>query len=75
MGRYFEPLCAVYRKRFGELVQESIEKGKNKVDALFAETPTRIITEEEIIKTGFDSAMFRNLNSPDDLRQAQEQLP
>ena len=74
VGRYFEPLCAVYRKQFSELVQESLEKGKNKVDALFAETPIRIITEEEIVNAGFDSAMFRNLNSPEDLRQAEQEL-
>jgi len=75
IGSYFEPLCAVYRKRFGELVEAALSKDQNKVDALFADVSTRIITEEEIIKTGFDSAMFRNLNSPDDLRQAQQQLP
>ena len=75
IGTYFEPLCAVYHKRFGELVEAALSKGKNKVDALFAETPTRTITEEEIVNAGFGPAMFRNLNSPDDLRHAQQQLP
>ena len=75
IGSHFEPLCAVYHKRLGELVEAAISRSKNKVDALFAETPTRTITEEEIVNAGFGPAMFRNLNSPDDLRQAQQQLP
>jgi len=75
IGSYFEPLCAVYRKRFSEFVEAALSRGKNKVDALFANAPMRIITEQEITKAGFDSAMFRNLNSPEDLRQAQRQLP
>lgn len=75
IGRYFEPLCAVYRKQFAETVEAALSKGKNKVDALFAQSPTRIVSEKEIVGAGFSSAMFRNLNTPDDMRKAEQELP
>jgi molybdopterin-guanine dinucleotide biosynthesis protein A len=74
VGRYFEPLCAVYRKQFGEFAEAALSKGKNKVDALFAEAPTRIVTDQEIVGAGFTPAMFRNLNAPSDLQQAEQEF-
>jgi len=74
INQYFEPLCAVYRKRFAEVAEGALSGGKNKVDALFAEEITRVISEEAMVLAGFDPAMFRNLNTPDDLARAQTEL-
>jgi len=70
VGRGFQPLCAVYRREFGELADAALRKGRNKIDLLFAEINPRIITEEEFVRSGFSVEMFRNLNTPQDLEEA-----
>jgi molybdenum cofactor guanylyltransferase len=74
VGPYFEPLCAVYRKSFAEIVEVALSDSRNKVDALFAEVATRTVPEEEIVAAGFSPAMFRNLNTPQDWQRAADQL-
>jgi molybdopterin-guanine dinucleotide biosynthesis protein A len=69
-GGGFQPLCAVYRREFAEVAEESLRAGKNKIDALFSQVSTRIIGEDELAQTGFFSEMFRNLNTPEDLERA-----
>ena len=73
IGAYFEPLCAVYRKPFASIAETALSQGKNKVDALFADSRIRIVSEKEIVSAGFSFAMLRNLNSPDDFQQAERQ--
>lgn len=74
IGGYFEPLCAVYRKQFKDIAQTALSENRNKVDALFSATITRIATEADIVRAGFKPAMFRNLNTPEDLAQAEKAL-
>jgi len=62
-----QPLCAVYRRKFADLAEESLHAGKNKIDVLFAGTSTQVITEEQMLSAGFSPEMFRNLNTPEDL--------
>jgi molybdopterin-guanine dinucleotide biosynthesis protein A len=66
----YQPLCAVYRRAFAPLAQAALESGKNKIDALFAATTTRILEESELSRFAFNAAMFENLNTPEDLRRA-----
>jgi len=66
----FQPLCAVYRRAFAPLAQAALEAGRNKIDALFAVTTTRILEEDELRRFAFTPAMFDNLNTPEDLRRA-----
>lgn len=61
-----QPLCGVYRKEFAAAAERSLSQGKNKIDALFSEVSQRIISEQEIIDSGFSSHQFRNLNTPED---------
>lgn len=72
IGTYFEPLCAVYRKRFVEIAEAALLAGKNKVDALFAPEKTRVVSEEEIVAAGFSWKIFRNVNTPDDWEQIKQ---
>jgi molybdopterin-guanine dinucleotide biosynthesis protein A len=65
-----QPLCAVYRREFGELAEQSLLAGRNKIDALFAATETRVVEEAELRREGFSSEMFRNLNTPQELEAA-----
>jgi len=66
----YQPLCAVYRRAFATLAQAALEAGRNKIDALFADTTTRILEEPELRRFAFSAAMFDNLNTPEDLRRA-----
>jgi len=66
----YQPLCAVYRRAFAPLAQAALVAGRNKIDALFADTTTRILEEPELRRFAFSAAMFDNLNTPEDLRRA-----
>lgn len=67
-----QPLCAVYRKEFSAAAEQSLSQGKNKIDALFSEVSHRIISEQEMIDSGFSPHQFRNLNTPEDWDEAQK---
>ena len=66
-GGHLHPLCAIYRKQFLPHAERALEEGHNKLDALFTEVEVRIIPEEELTAAGFSPAIFRNLNTPEDL--------
>lgn len=73
-GRGFQPLCAVYHRKFREVAQAALEKGENKIDVLFDHVATRIIDEAEMARFAFDPAMFQNLNTREDFEVAQARL-
>ncbi len=73
-GGGLQPLCAVYRKQFGVLAEQALAAGKNKIDALFSETSVRLIPEEELVVNGFNTLIFRNLNTPEDWDLAQHEF-
>jgi molybdopterin-guanine dinucleotide biosynthesis protein A len=74
-GSGFQPLCAVYRRGFTEVAEQSLLEGKNKIDSLFARVGTCVIEENELVRAGFSAEMFRNLNTPEDLEKAKELRP
>jgi molybdopterin-guanine dinucleotide biosynthesis protein A len=71
---YYQPLTAVYRREFSALAEKALAANRNKVDALFPHIPLRVVTEEEIAGNGFSSAMFRNVNTPEDWKMAAEEF-
>jgi molybdenum cofactor guanylyltransferase len=75
-GGRLQPLCAVYRRSFATCAEEALKQDRNKIDPLFRTIPTRVIEENEIQAAGFSSALFRNVNTPEDLDLARrEPLP
>jgi molybdenum cofactor guanylyltransferase len=66
-----QPLCAVYRREFSQISERSLRAGKNKIDSLFTELETLMIDEREIRNAGFSEEIFRNVNTPDDWKEAQ----
>lgn len=70
-----QPLCAVYRRAFVKVAERSLREGRNKIDALFSAVETRVIAEEELSRQGFSEEMFHNLNTPEELRQAELNHP
>ena len=72
-AQHLQPLCAIYQRAFAVVAEESLRNGKNKIDSLFARVQTCVIEEEEVVRGGFSPAIFRNLNTPDDLEKARKQ--
>jgi molybdopterin-guanine dinucleotide biosynthesis protein A len=68
----WQPLCAVYRREFAEAAERALRAGKNKIGALFENVETRVIGVEELSRMNFPEAMFRNLNTPEDWRIAEQ---
>jgi molybdenum cofactor guanylyltransferase len=66
-GGRLQPLCAIYRREFASAAEKSLQEGKNKIDHLFNFVPIRIIEEAQLQKAGFAPALFRNLNTPEEL--------
>jgi molybdopterin-guanine dinucleotide biosynthesis protein A len=67
-----QPLCAVYRREFADTAEKALGAARYKIDALFDPASTQIISEEELETAGFSPLIFRNLNTLDDLVQAQK---
>jgi len=73
-GNGWQPLCAVYRREFAAIAEQSLLAGKNKIDPLFAMVKTRVLQEQELGQQGFSAEMFRNLNTPEELEAARRGL-
>jgi molybdopterin-guanine dinucleotide biosynthesis protein A len=68
----WQPLCAVYRRDFAESAENALRGGCYKIDALFDQVRTQVITEDELESAGFSLRIFRNLNTPEELAEAAE---
>jgi len=73
-GNGWQPLCAVYRREFAAVAEQSLLEGKNKIDALFARVKIRVVEEQELLQRGFSAAMFRNVNTPEEWEEARKHL-
>lgn len=71
-GGGYQPLSAIYRCEFAELADKALGAGRYKIDSLFPSTNTQTITEEELKAAGFSHAVFRNLNTREELDKASE---
>ncbi len=65
-----QPLCAVYRRAFLAAAEAALRAGRNKIDALFAGLPIRVLDDNEVCQLAFDPAMFDNLNTRKEFEQA-----
>jgi molybdopterin-guanine dinucleotide biosynthesis protein A len=68
----WQPLCAVYRREFGDVAEKALRAGRYRINALFAEVRVQAIEEEELALAGFAASSFRNLNTPEELEAARE---
>lgn len=71
-ARGLQPLCAVYRHSFAEVAEDFLRAGKYKIDAAFAGLPLRVLEESELVEHGFPERVFFNMNTPEDLEQAEQ---
>jgi molybdopterin-guanine dinucleotide biosynthesis protein A len=71
-----QPLCAVYRREFLPIAEEALKRGKYKIDALFAPEIVSILDlgSDEMKRHGFGTAMFDNINTPQDYEGAVKRM-
>lgn len=70
----YQPLCAVYRKAFGQVAEAALRKGEYKIDPLFAKVTTCTIDDAELRKLGYGEEIFDNLNTREDWERAQQRI-
>jgi molybdenum cofactor guanylyltransferase len=63
----WQPLCAIYRRGFADAAEDALRAGQNKIDRLFDKVQVREIGQDELDRAGFSPAIFRNLNTPEEL--------
>lgn len=68
----WQPLCAFYRKAFADAAEKALRERRYKIDSLFSQVPICPVEEAEILQAGFSLRMFDNLNTPDELKQAED---
>lgn len=61
-----QPLCAVYRRAAIEAVTRALQNGEYKIGRLFSQLPTRLVSEREIVESGFSVTIFQNVNTPEE---------
>jgi molybdopterin-guanine dinucleotide biosynthesis protein A len=71
-GQGWQPLCAIYRRKFRDLAEQSVRAGRYRIDALFDQKRTQVITGEQLLAAGFSADLFTNVNTPGDLAAATE---
>ncbi len=69
-----QPLCAIYRREFASVAENALRAGQNRIDRLFDQVQTRVIEQEELERAGFSPAIFRNLNTPEQLEAEKRRL-
>ena len=74
-GKELQPLCAVYRRDFFLVAEQSLRAGKYKIDAAFSGVSVRVIEESELAAAGFSEQSFFNVNTPQDRLAAEGGCP
>jgi molybdopterin-guanine dinucleotide biosynthesis protein A len=70
----FEPLCAVYSKRCLEPAQNHLEQKKLKITKTFRKSRIKTISEKVLCEIDPDLRSFFNINTPEDLKRAEEMV-
>jgi molybdopterin-guanine dinucleotide biosynthesis protein A len=65
IGSHF-PLCLGIRRELLQEVQRRLSSGELSVHGLIEHSNAKIISESQLRAEGFESSMFRNLNTPED---------
>jgi len=69
-----EPLCAVYSRRCLQAVQNALERNNLKIRNFFNKLKVKELPESVLRKTDSDLVSFFNINTPDDLENANRMI-
>jgi len=74
VGGEFEPLFAVYRRSCLPVIRRALDEGQKRVISFFPEIQLRAVEEPEARSIEADPYCFFNVNTPDDLAEAERRL-
>ena len=74
VGKYYEPLHALYSRRCVPAIERSIQAGRRRILHALAGTRIRYIEESEINRFDPDHLSFFNVNTPEELERARALL-
>ncbi len=74
VGGEFEPLFAVYRRGCLPAVRRALDAGQKRVISFFPDIRLRAVEEPEARSIDADPYCFFNVNTPDDLVEAEQRL-
>lgn len=69
IGKFVEPLHAVYRRRVLPIIEEHLDHDERRIRALFPRIRVRYITETEIDRFDPERRSFKNLNTPEEYKK------
>lgn len=72
VGGHYQPLYAVYSKACLPYIQENLEQNIYKIAAFYDKVKVRRVQEAEIELLADKNKVFFNVNTPEDLAQAEE---
>src|ERR1700692_69301 len=64
----WQPLCALYRRKFADAAAAALRAERNRIDLLFDAASTRVIAKDELERAGFSSDVFRNMHTLKELQ-------
>lgn len=65
--RGLEPLCAIYDQAAAPVLRAAIEAGQRSLQAVLPSLAPRVLDREAVARLGDPGALFRNINSANDL--------
>jgi len=69
-----EPLCAVYARSCLPAIKRALASDRRRVDSFYGDVQVRWIGETELAQFGSPAQLFFNVNTPDDLAQAEQMI-
>jgi len=70
VGEYIEPLHAIYRKKLLPVIEKRIQCDARQIRGVFSEVRVRYVTESEIDRFDPERRSFKNLNTPEEYKEA-----
>ena len=70
----WQPLCAAYHRRCLPVFERVLAEANPKIARAFSRVCVRAITALELERFAFSERMFKNMNTPEDYREAQSLL-
>ena len=69
-----QPLCAVYARQCLPAINQALASGRRRADSFYGDVQVRWVGETELARFGSPERLFFNVNTPDDLVQAQQMI-
>jgi molybdopterin-guanine dinucleotide biosynthesis protein A len=70
VGDFVEPLHAIYRRSLLPVIEDRIRRDARQIRGIFSEARVRYVTESEIDRFDPERRSFRNLNTPEEYKEA-----